>query len=180
MWNIFTQKLFSSYIPTSVLPFSTTSTRVWLENNMTTTGVLDKKKYSILSKKKLSAWSSSSKITTIVSQPKKKKWKNLSKEEKKILKYLTIQICPLRCNNNGLIQPPKWNQRPKKWNKFTALLFCFEFTTTILCVNEWMMSITTTTIIIYSTYLLNISWNFSEEKKVLIALFTKVFLFMFL
>lgn len=83
VWNIFTQKLFSSYIPTSVLPFSTTSTRVWLENNMTTTSVLDKKKYSILSKKKLSAWSSSSKRTTIVSQTKEKKVENLSEEEEK-------------------------------------------------------------------------------------------------
>jgi hypothetical protein len=44
-----------------------------------------------------------------VANQEEEKVENLSKEEeeKKILKYLTIQICPLRCNNNGLIQPPK-------------------------------------------------------------------------
>ena len=65
----------------------------------------------------------------------------------------------------------------KSGNKFTALLFCFEYLLyyNFVCkTSEWCLLL----LLLLSTltyYLLNISWNFSEEK-VLIALFTKVFL----
>lgn len=175
--HIFTQKLFH-WLPTTSAPFfQDDDMSVTFENIMTS--LLDKKIYSMLRFfKNICMWSNSSKITTtFVSNQEKNKelheWEIWVKEEegKKIQNnHLTIiQIYVLW----GAITMDLYNLQNeisdlKSGNKFTALLFCFEYLLyyNFVCkTSEWCLLLLLLSTLTY--YLLNISWNFSEEKKFL-------------
>ena len=127
--------------------------------------------------KNICMWSNSSKITTtFVSNQEKNKelheWEIWVKEEGKKIQnnHLTIiQIYVLW----GAITMDLYNLQNeisdlKSGNKFTALLFCFEYLLyyNFVCkTSEWCLLLLLLSTLTY--YLLNISWNFSEEKKFL-------------